>query len=78
MQKDTPHPHNTIVKGRIARKPGGEALTLRVLFGPGEIDIPEEGDEARYQVRQDENGTITLTPNRAGSEDYYKGRDTQT
>ena len=76
MQKDTPHPHNTIVKGWIARKPGGEVLTMRVLFGPDDIDIPE-GREVRYMVKQDQNGKITMTPEGAGSEDDYRGRDTQ-
>lgn len=68
MTENTPHPDNTIVKGRIARKPDGQPLTLRLLFGPDDIDIPK-GNEAQYQVQQDTNGTITLTPEGAGSYD---------
>lgn len=49
------------VDAKISRKPNGDALTMRILFGPDDIDIPE-GERVTYQVRQEENGTITLTP----------------
>jgi len=45
----------------VTRKPSSEPLTMRVLFGPDDVDIPE-GDEVTYQVQQDPSGMITLTP----------------
>ena len=61
MTENTLHPYNNIVKGRIARKANGQALTLRILFSPDDVDIPD-GDEVCYQVKQEQFGTITLTP----------------
>ena len=61
MRKDTLQSFNTIVKGQITRKPSGDPLSLRVLFGPDNVTIPK-GKEVTYQVQQEENGTITLTP----------------
>ena len=61
MTEKNHNKYNPIVKAKIARKPDGQVLTMRVLFGPDDIDIPEE-KEVRYQVKQGQDGIITLTP----------------
>ena len=61
MNQNTPHLHNSVVKGIISRKPEGTPLSLRVLFSPDVVDIPD-GLEITYQVHQDLKGIITLTP----------------